>query len=117
MENIYTIITLSAGLLLRIGVPVIITLSLVYFFTRLDARWQAESERLRRAEVKRLLIRAPETMCFNINNCPKMVRANCKAYATPEIPCWQVFRNQEGLLQEKCLGCRAFKEAPVPDFA
>ena len=55
--------------------------------------------------------------CWDIKNCSAEQRANCKAHAHPETPCWQLFRERDGRLQERCVGCDVFRKAPVPVLA
>lgn len=113
MENVLEIASLIAGMLLRIGIPVAITAALVYIFSRLDARWRAEAEQsLEPGETAPGL--TPNCGCWKIMGCTEESRAGCKAFASPDAPCWHVYRSREGLLQEKCLACRVFREAPVP---
>jgi hypothetical protein len=116
MENLIAIVALLGGLLLRIGVPLGITLGLVYLFTRLDTRWQKEAAR--KGEVRGAGASLARNIgCWKINGCPEEKRQSCKAYSQPESPCWQVYRQADGSLQGNCLGCKVFKEAPLPEFA
>jgi len=100
--------TIVAGLLLRFGVPILVTAILIFGLMKLDKRWQVEAAK----QLARVGIR--NIGCWEINNCPEDNRANCKAYQQPELPCWQVFREASGVLREKCLGCKVFQEAPLP---
>lgn len=101
--------TLLAGLLLRLGIPVLLTGAVVYFLRKLDARWQKDSQD-RLAEAVRMV---PTIRCWVLNDCPKERMEKCPAYIQSGKPCWQVFRNKDGQLQEKCLGCEVFRDAPV----
>ena len=111
MENIAGILTFILGMVLRIGVPVGVTALLIWWFHRLDARWQGQAEEGETSPGQRL---AANRGCWEINQCAPESRRLCRAYTNPETPCWQVFRSGEGALQEKCLGCKVFREAPVP---
>lgn len=114
MENIYLFATVLLGILLRIGIPVAITAILVYLFTRLDKHWQKEAERSQTVMTPAL---ARNYGCWDINGCSEEAKKRCRAYANPDSPCWQVYRTKNGQLQERCLGCKVFKEAPVPVHA
>ena len=46
METITSILTIIAGLFLRLAIPIAGTLLLVYILRKLDAQWEAEAERL-----------------------------------------------------------------------
>jgi hypothetical protein len=111
MEPITSTLIVFLGMLLRIGVPLGITILLVWWLRRLDARWQKESA----AELAKYALKKPRnTGCWKVHGCSPEKRAACKAFAHPEIPCWQVFREENGKLLESCLACQVFKNAPVP---
>jgi hypothetical protein len=99
------------GMVLRIGIPVGATALLVWLLHRLDARWQNQAEQEGIPTGQNL---AADPGCWDIKNCSPEARRTCKAFAHPETPCWQELRSGDGNLQEKCLKCRVFKEAPVP---
>jgi len=107
MEEINVVLTMVLGLLLRLGIPIGFTIGLVYFLKRLDEHWQRE------AQMQNTKVNASNPACWKINGCSEEKKKHCSAYANPTTPCWQVFR-RGGNLQEKCLMCRVFKEAPIP---
>ncbi len=106
MENVYPFMAMLLGLVLRIGIPVFITVLVVLFLRWLDERWQKES-------VDQRVVTARNIRCWDIQRCSEQQRASCSAYAHPEVPCWQHFRDPEGALREQCLGCQVFLKAPV----
>ena len=107
METILTVAAVSAGFLIRLAPPVLITAILVYFLRKLDSRWQKESQNVLPA------VHKPE--CWKIKNCSAEQRKNCMAYSS-DLPCWQVFRLPNGYLREECLSCKVFRDAPIPLF-
>ena len=44
---------------------------------------------------------------------PLKCKQTCAGYQS-EQPCWQAFREENGYLQERCLGCDVFQQAPIP---
>jgi hypothetical protein len=106
---IYTI----AGALFRFGLPALLTGLVVYWLSKLDERWEQESER-ERSLMPSLDRRPKNSGCWEINGCSPENRGRCAAFAHPETPCWQVFRETNGRLQDKCLLCKVFRAAPVP---
>ncbi len=102
--------TVLLGLILRFAVPVGATLLVVFWLRWLDARWQEEAEGLQ-AQAQSLAAKA--IRCWEVMNCPPEKRATCPAYQSDTHPCWQIFRNEDGL-QEKCLDCQVFRQAPAP---
>jgi hypothetical protein len=113
MVEIYPILVLLAGLVLRIGIPVAFTAFLVFVFTRLDSRWQEATIQANGTAAAKLTP-VGNCGCWDINGCPEKARKGCKAYNNQDIPCWQAYRSSEGLLKEKCLGCKVFQTAPIP---
>lgn len=105
METLTSILTLLAGLFLRLAIPIAGTILLVYVLRKLDAHWQAE------AESAPVIIEKVE--CWKVKGCSEEQKANCVGF-TSSLPCWQVQRQPNGYLQEKCLSCDVLINAPVP---
>lgn len=99
------VITFILGILVRVGLPLAVTVGIFYVLRRLDERWRREA----------LAVPvAPRKPCWEIKGCSEEKRKKCPATAQPKISCWQVFRTKDGLLREDCLGCDVFRQAPVP---
>ena len=105
MDTLVSFFYLIIGLLLRLAIPIAATLFVVYILRRLDKRWQAE------AELQPVGVEKPE--CWKVKGCPPEQAENCAA-AKSQLPCWQVKRLPNGYLNEDCLSCPVFIEAPVP---
>jgi hypothetical protein len=107
MPILETFLALVTGIGLRLVIPIAVTILVIWLLKRLDQRWQAE------ADAKPGLAHAKpgNPGCWNVKNCSEEARSHCKAYANPQIPCWQVKRSQNGTLQEQCLGCQVFENA------
>jgi len=93
------------GLLLRLAIPIAATLLVIYVLRKLDKRWQAE------AELQPLGVE--KTECWKVKGCSPEQIKNCSA-AKGNLPCWQVKRLPNGYLNNDCLSCPVFIEAPVP---
>jgi len=105
MQTLISILSILAGLLIRLAIPIVLTAILIFFLRRLDARWQVEAPTLA------LELQKPE--CWKIKKCRPEQAINCAAPTSP-VPCWQVFRSPNGYLQEECLKCEVFTKAPIP---
>lgn len=105
METITSLTAIVAGLLLRLAIPILGTGILIYFLRKLDAHWQAEAN-LMPAHAQKL-------DCAKIKDCSKEQQQNCLA-ASSALPCWQVRRQPNGYLQEACISCEVFINAPIP---
>jgi len=97
--------------LLRFGLPVLATALVIWFFKRLDARWQSEAQEYTERTGLESLV--PAVRCWLLNDCPEERRQKCPAYQNQEKPCWQHYRLVDGSLKESCLSCRVFRGAPA----
>lgn len=102
-------LTPLVGILARVGIPLGLTIFIGWLLYRLDKRWLSQGE-----EMNASVVQARNTGCWKVNGCSVENRARCRAYQQQEIPCWQVFRRKDGRLKDSCLGCKVFREAPVP---
>ncbi len=106
MTTLLTLGTMALGLLIRLAVPIAVTLIVIVLLRLIDAHWQAESQFVSRPAVAKPL-------CWQINACPPAKRDACPAYHS-DRPCWQVYRGPDGRLAAACLSCAVFRSAPVP---
>lgn len=97
---------------LRFGVPILMTVVLVWVFSKLDARWQKQAEEVRAQAVADGVV--PVVKCWLFNDCPEEAKVNCVAYQNQGKPCWQHFRTKNGCLKDGCVDCKVFRGAPVP---
>ena len=105
MQIIISLLVLITGLLIRLAIPIALTVLLIIFLRKLDARWQKE------ADLHQPLMESVE--CWKIKNCAPEQRENCVAYQAI-VPCWQAKRLPNGYLHEECLSCEIFTKAPMP---
>jgi len=106
MLELKVITNLIMGLVIRIGIPVILSIGILYLLKRLDKRWQKE-------QITLPVIASSYKACWKVNNCPEEKRKECPAFKHPEVPCWQTFRTNTGLLKENCFGCGVFRDTWV----
>jgi len=104
MNEFYALLT---GLLLRIGIPILLTGGLVSILSRLDARWQKEAMQQKSPKSS-----APQP-CWEQKGCSPEQMSACAASKSAE-PCWQAMRQSNGYMAQKCLDCEVFRSAPVP---
>lgn len=105
MESFTSLLAILTGLVLRLAIPILGTILLIYILRKLDAHWQAEAELMP--------VTTEKVECWNIKGCSEEQRKTCVA-ATSPLPCWQVHRQSNGYLQEKCISCEVFLHAPIP---
>ncbi len=100
------------GILLRFGIPILITALIVTLLRRLDERWQREGALpVEEQPHERPLFST--LRCWIINDCTPEQKEQCPAFLEAVRPCWQVYR-ENGTVQERCLGCEVFQSAPIP---
>ena len=109
--------------LLRLGLPLALTLAVGYWLHRMDARWQAEALAQRAggaeqgvagAELKAL---KPAQPCWEVKGCDESRRAQCPACKLLDIPCWVARLRVTGRLPEECFGCQLFSLKPAHSLA
>ena len=93
MDWLTTVLAMILGLLLRVAIPIAATILLVIVLKWLDERWKRE------ADLEGAAVEQPGNIgCWDVKNCPSEQLAKCRAYANPDTPCWQVFREDSGKL-------------------
>ncbi len=94
------------GVVLRLAIPVLLTILIVQLLRIQDARWQQEGEQVPLVE---------KPACWEIKNCLPDCYRDCPGYTSP-LPCWQARRLANGYLREECLSCKIFVKAPAPSL-
>lgn len=129
MENMTNLWSIALLVLLRLGVPLIITIGLAYALRRLDLRWQTQARESRQMQeaVVPLAPGAPARAeswmlqpwpassnakpCWMVKGCTEALRASCAATRQPSVPCWQARSRAEGRLPAECKGCELYLPA------
>lgn len=136
METLTSTSSIILLFVMRLGVPIFITLGLGYLLKRLDARWQAEAREARKAATPAVAaVNRPATAakpvgqrfiqplyalnavaapppCWTAKGCTDAMRTTCAASHQPNVPCWQARTTAEGRLPSECKGCEL--HIPVP---
>jgi hypothetical protein len=110
------ILAIVALFLLRLGVPVALTILVTWWLRRLDAKWQAEaSSALTPAapvagqpQPARVTERRP---CWEVRNCPEERRSQCPAFFAPEVACWLARLRAGQRLPDACGDCGLYRSA------
>jgi uncharacterized membrane protein YraQ (UPF0718 family) len=110
--------------ILRLGVPLTITVAVGYWLRRLDDRWQAEAlARQAEAAVARQqgepaieMFRVIGKNCCEVNNCPEGTFHCCPAHQNADMPCWMARYRAEGRLPAKCYRCQLFSARRVRNY-
>jgi len=110
-----------AVFVLRLGVPLAVMAAVVYFFHRLDTRWQSEAWERWQADLAGEPEGAGATWlarltkpCWQEKGCEESAYRKCAAHKQSNLPCWMARRLVEGFLPTKCYNCGRFATAPSP---
>ena len=104
--------------LIRLGIPLVVTILVTWGLRRLDAHWQAEADarQLNAAvadgEIAPSEVLAPAARkepCWEYRDCPETAKRNCPACGPTDLPCWMARLRAEGKLPGRCYGCERFK--------
>jgi hypothetical protein len=119
MDGLSDALVIAGMFILRLGVPLAITLAVGYLLVRLDRKWQAEawaeweSSQLEQEEqakqaAGRVASPVAGQFCWELKECGQAVREQCSAFKRPNIPCWLARRRAEGRLPVACYDCELF---------
>jgi hypothetical protein len=97
------ILEIMMGMLLRITLPIILTLGAGWVLKRLDDHWRKNSLS-QRLSLRGLNGPIENLNCWDVFDCSTERRSNCRAYNNPDIPCWEAV-SSGGQLQEVCRSC------------
>jgi hypothetical protein len=138
MEGLSSSLMIVLLFVLRLGVPLLITLAIGYGLGRLDAKWQAEAEAERQAAAQAQAAavqpqprpaglaaaayqfpgRQPMPVgvmagppCYSLKGCSEAMQAACPATRQPAVPCWAARLGAEGQLPMECKGCQLYNPA------
>lgn len=136
MDKPLNTLLVVALFILRLGVPLLVTLGIAYALKRLDARWQAEAESEAQARQDTMAANTdvqqrpaehvvpnvgpmlPQTAlardgngvpCWLLKGCTEAVTARCAAWHQPDLPCWMARTRAEGRLPATCKGCDLYQ--------
>ena len=105
MNGTSAALAVLTGLAARLLLPILLTAFVVLFLGKLDRRWQTG------AGAAPLKVEKPQ--CWKMRHCSTAGRQDCAGYKSA-LPCWQVFRLDNGYLDEQCLACPVLVKAPIP---
>jgi hypothetical protein len=121
MDSVFEVVAVAGLLLVRLGIPLAVTVFITWSLRRLDARWQAEAEaRQATAEVTAgrvapVAFKAPQavaTPCWQLRHCSEATRATCTAAKETALPCWMARLRADGRLPVPCYSCALFRLRP-----
>lgn len=109
MDELRSLVSTLSLLLLRIGLPLVVTLLVSYLLARLDDKWRAEE--LTRNGGGLAPAARPAPKCWVIKGCDPALSAACPVRALRPLPCWIAQRQLTGRVPEECFRCPVFVNA------
>ncbi len=102
-----SILIVFTGLFIRLAIPGVLMIALVFLLRRLDAHWQEDAMHRQKIEAASV-----EEQTWELKGCAIDGMTKKTALHSTE-PCWNVFRNSNGSLHEECLRCKVFSATQV----
>ena len=101
---------------LRVGVPVAVTLALGYW---LEKKLRPPGEEKENMPVKVELMprgQSPKIIqlhCWDVNRCEATQRTQCAASRHPDLPCWLSLQVEGYKIREECFTCRLYRAPKI----
>ncbi len=113
MSRATEIVVLAALFLLRLGIPVAITIGVCALLRCFDRKWEEEAQRNATQSAAPSTEGAPASSkplpCWLIKGCSTQQRDECPAYLNQTLPCWLVRLRVEGRVPQLCANCDLFR--------
>ena len=107
------LVVIAGFFVLRLGIPLAITIVLAWFLRRLDSKWALEAERQREQEnqpaTTAVSAEPKPSPCWVVKGCPEEVYRNCPAHILQTLPCWVARIRVEGRMPALCANCALFR--------
>ena len=97
---------------LRIGIPIVITLLIGLWLEKRLASPQEPEEMEDSTSKTARYTRTGNIIqihCWDLKRCEKTQRAQCAAFQHPDLPCWLAIQAEGGKLREECFTCSLYK--------
>ncbi len=97
----------------RIGIPIALTLAFGHWLERKLRPAEAPAETLDNAKLARKPSNIIRLHCWDIKRCDGSRRAQCAACQHPELPCWLALQVDGNKVREQCFTCAFYKPQTV----
>ena len=114
-QTVIDTLIIFAMFVLRIGVPIVLTLAFGYWLEKKLAPPQEAS--VHQATGARIIqfprqaaTRPTAVHCWDLKECSVDQRSNCAACQRPDLPCWLALQAQGEKLREACFTCALYTQ-------
>ncbi len=94
---------------LRIGVPIALTLTFGYWLERKLRPHQEPAQEVEKIQATRKATNIIRLHCWDIKRCDASKRAQCAACHHPELPCWLALQVEGCKVREQCFTCAFYR--------
>jgi hypothetical protein len=95
--------------ILRIGVPVALTLALGYWLEKKLRPPEVVEKELPQPRATKPDAKIIQLHCWDVKRCDSTTRAQCAAVKHPELPCWLALQAEGLPVREECFTCALYK--------
>ena len=113
MDRVLEVLVIVGLFLLRLGIPIIITLAVGYLLRRLDAKWEAEAQENSQSSTTPQMA-STRKPCWEEKGCTEQQMAQCPACKWHDLPCWMARLRVENKLPTACIDCPRFTSKRTP---
>jgi hypothetical protein len=106
MDGLLEVLVIIGMFILRLGVPLLVTVALGYLLRRLDTRWEAEAQA--EAKTRRKMEVAQQQPCWVEKGCSPEHYTRCPGYRFSHLPCWLARLRAQNQLPAGCPDCTRF---------
>lgn len=106
MNNYLVTLMLIGGIIIRFGIPIVITFVLSAGLQKLDQKWRKEAKiASKKKQVTALMVVDIEVIpCWIFNQCPETKFKNCVISNNPRQICWES-KYSKGKINAECIVC------------
>ncbi|MCL5951988.1 MAG: hypothetical protein M1132_09755 [Chloroflexi bacterium] len=109
-QELVDVAIVALGFLVRIGIPIAITLALGYW---LESKLSPAVEKDEQVELKRPASRGPKVVnyphCWELRHWDWARCAGCAACRHPDLPCWLALQVEGEKVREDCFTCALYR--------
>ncbi len=104
-QDVIDALVIGLMFVLRIGVPIALTLVVGYWLEKKLAPAQQVSSRARTTGSAKII----PLHCWDVKKCTSTQRAQCAAYRRPDLPCWLALQAAGEKVRPECHTCAFYK--------
>lgn len=115
LQDLIDGLTIIFMFVLRIGVPLAVTLAFGYWLEKkLAPREEIQAPKEEQNEPRWSRSgKIIQMHCWDLKRCEPATRAHCAAFKHPDLPCWLALQVEGDKVQEACFTCALYKPQAI----